>query len=530
MVLNIIKALVTAAAGVLCSWQFLHMLQLESYQMPGYKRYLRTHVEVWRGIAVYAGIGCTLGYYLLKVLFTAVSRGDTTAAAADVVCMLAAAGAALMNEWQHRKTPQKKPFAVTKRMRRLICALCVIDLVLAALLVLAHIPPYVLLCASPLTPALALTVMQPYENHVNMGFFRQAQAKLDSLDGLIRIGITGSFGKTSTKNVLATILREKYNVFHSPRSFNTPMGLCTVINNDLKPEHQVFIAEMGARHKGDIKELVDLVHPTYGLLTSVGPQHLETFGDLETVARTKYELIEGLGSDGHAFFVSDDGIVDSLFDKCTCDKVLTNSPDAEHGCYAKDVLVSSAGSSFTMVLDGRELHVVTRLLGRHNIRNICLAAACAAKLGLTDAQIIRGIAKIAQIEHRMQILPGDGTVTIIDDAFNSNSVGAEEALRILNGFDGSHIVVTPGFVEGGDLEETMNRELGNQIAKYCDVAILVGKKHTQPILQGVLEGGMAKDCVFSVANLTEAQAILSYCAQPGDTVLFENDLPDNYNE
>ncbi|MDO4740233.1 MAG: UDP-N-acetylmuramoyl-tripeptide--D-alanyl-D-alanine ligase [Eubacteriales bacterium] len=529
--LRILQAAVTAACCTLACLRFLHMLQLESYQLPGYRRYLASHPQAMRGLPLMAGVGCAVGAPVLSFLLTAVARGKAPETIAHIAAMAALALLSVLMEAARRGMKEKKAFAYTKRMKRLIAATAGVCAAAAGLLSATPVPPYLLMALVPWIPMAAAALMQPVEDHINMGFFRDAQVTLAARPDLIKIGITGSFGKTSTKFVLATILSEKYCVLASPASFNTPMGLTRVIREMLEPRHEVFIAEMGARHKGDIKELIELVHPKYGLLTSVGAQHLETFGDMETIARTKYELIEGIEQEqGCAFFVSDDGIVDSLYKKAGCEKALIWREGAKNGCWAKDIKSGPHGSSFTLMLPGREIPVTTALLGSHNIKNICLACACAARLGLNDAQIMRGVSKLKPVEHRLQLLPGAGGIAVIDDAFNANPVGAKEALRVLGSFPGRHIVVTPGFVEEGGMEETMNRELGGQIAQNCDIAILIGKKHARPIAQGAREAGMPEHAIHLVASLEEAQAILGAIGMKGDTVLFENDLPDNYNE
>lgn len=529
--LQMIEATATAAACSVCSLKFLHMLQLESYQLPGYRRYLADHPQAMRGPALLTGVFSAAAAAVLSFLLTMFTRGRLPEVIAYLTGAALAVLGALWTEKTRRQTKEKKPFAYTPRMKRLVGASALIALIAAFLLSMTGVPAYLLIALAPWLPIAAASVMQPWENHVNMGFFRDAQATLAARPDLIKIGITGSFGKTSTKFILATILSEKYCVLATPASFNTPMGLTRVIRERLEPRHEVFIAEMGARHKGDISELVELVHPQYGLLTSVGAQHLETFGDMETIARTKYELIDGIEQEGgSAFFVADGGIVDSLYAKARCEKTLVCAEGEPDGCWAKDIISGPSGSSFTLVMGGREIAVTTALLGMHNIKNICIACACAAKLGLSNVQIVRGVAKLKPVEHRLQLLPSAGGIAVIDDAFNANPVGAKEALRVLGTFPGRRIVVTPGFVEEGGMEETMNRELGGQIAQNCDIAILIGKKHAGPIARGAMENGMPEHAVHLVASLEEAQAVLGKIGMKGDTVLFENDLPDNYNE
>ena len=211
------------------------------------------------------------------------------------------------------RAPAKKPLVFTRRVRRLYGSSCFCAWPARRCF---RSSPCRRICSTAGNCYIvmgAAALAQPLENRINGQFFERARKKLESRPDLIKIGITGSYGKTSTKFVLRDILSQKYRVLATPASFNTPMGLSRVINEQLKGEHQIFIAEMGARHVGDIKELCELVHPKYGLLTSVGPQHLETFGSIENIAGTKYELIEALPSDGIAFFSSDGSYVDRLF-------------------------------------------------------------------------------------------------------------------------------------------------------------------------------------------------------------------------
>ncbi len=162
----------------------------------------------------------------------------------------------------------------------------------------------------------------PLEAVIRGWYLHDAKRILARRGDLIRIGITGSYGKTSCKFILGTILSEQFNVLVPPSSYNTPMGLTRVVREQLERSHEVFIAEMGARYQGDIKELCSLVHPQYGLLTWVGPQHLETMGSIENIAKTKYELIEGLQENGTAFFPADNAICLKMYHQTTHEKYL----------------------------------------------------------------------------------------------------------------------------------------------------------------------------------------------------------------
>ena len=332
------------------------------------------------------------------------------------------------------------------------------------------------------------------------------------------------------KFILGTLLQEKYQTLVTPASFNTPMGVTRIIREKLRPAHQVFVAEMGARHVGDIREMCRLVHPTLGVLTSVGPQHLDTFKTMERIKQTKYELMEAIPQDGCCFFPEDGGICAELYARTAKPKrrVAMNDPTAD--VWAEKVTVSPQGSRFVLHAGKDSVVCQTRLLGAHNIQNILLAASVCLELHMTLAQVARGIGKLEPVEHRLQLIPSAGGTTVIDDAFNSNPRGAEAALNVLKDFPGRRIIVTPGMVELGTQEAEFNRELGRFMADKTDLAILVGKKHTRPIAEGLVAAGFPEEKIYPVGSLREATEKLGALGLPGDVVLFENDLPDNYSE
>ena len=530
--MNIIICLAGALASAFVARYYLHMLQLESYQLDGYVRWLKKNPDKHLGGTLTIGVGATAAYYILWLLLRVFLKGPASRTAAGAVTLVGFALAAFMLDRRLHSQPEKKPIAYTPRMRRLYACLCVIALVAAILLTAIGVPAYILFVGAPYLALAAGGAMTPVEKAVNNHYMDDARRKLDARPDLVKIGITGSYGKTSTKFILATIRSEKYDVLATPASFNTPMGLTRVIRERLEDHHQVFIAEMGARHVGDIKELVDLVHPSMGLITSVGAQHLETFGDVAAVANTKFELIEGLPQDGLAFFASDGGEVDKLYARAKGKKFITGTRGMRLDMKAEDIAVNQNGSLFTLKdgATGEKVACETKLLGRHNIGNIALACCVARQMGLTMEEIARGVSKIEPVEHRLQLLPSASGMTVIDDAFNSNPVGAKAALDVLAAFKGRHVIVTPGMVEQGEKEEEINRQFGAQMVGKVDEAILVGRKRAQPIIEGLRAAGMAPEHIHVTGSLEEATGVLGKIGQVGDVVLFENDLPDNYNE
>lgn len=526
-----LSAVVVAGVCAAYSRYYLHMLQLESYQLDGYRRWLDKNRDQLMGATQVIGVLAAIADVLLGLILTMLMGANAARITAALIVLVGFGIAAWRVGTRQYKAPEKKPFALTARMKRLYICLGLCALLAAILLGALKLPTYLLFVGVPYLALMAGFIMQPIEEKVNAFYLNDAARKLEARPDLIKVGITGSFGKTSTKFILASILSEKYAVLATPSSFNTPMGLTRVIREQLEPHHQVFLAEMGARHVGDIRELCDLVKPAYGVLTSVGSQHLETFGSVDAVAKTKYELIEALPKHGTAFFGADGGIVDELFRKTGIEKYRAGLGSGFLSMYAEEIEVGPRGSRFTLCdAEGGRVRCETRLLGRHNIANIVLCCMVAKRLGLTLDEIARGVGRAEPIEHRLQLLPGANGMTIIDDAFNANPVGAEAALDVLRAFPGRRLIVTPGLVEQGDQETALNHKFGMQMAGSCDHAILIGPKRSRPILKGALEGGLAQDQITVVADLTEATAVLARIGRPGDVILFENDLPDNYSE
>jgi UDP-N-acetylmuramoyl-tripeptide--D-alanyl-D-alanine ligase len=292
---------------------------------------------------------------------------------------------------------------------------------------------------------------------------------------------------------------------------------------------------MGAYRPGEIRSLCRLVGPRLGILTAVGPMHLERFKTIENVARTKYELIESLPPGGLAIFNADNPFCRDLAEKAkqTPDlRVHTYAIDhPEATVTAEDLSVDVQGTRFTARANGETAPFQTSLLGRHNVSNILAATVAALECGLSLEEIRAAVATLEPVPHRLQLLRGAGGVTVIDDAFNSNPIGARNALEVLAAFNGGQkILVTPGMIELGEREAEENRQLGTLAAEVCDAVILVGPLRTAPIRKGLEAAGYPAAKVTTVRNLAEATNRLQEITRPGDTVLFENDLPDTYDE
>ena len=391
---------------------------------------------------------------------------------------------------------------------------------------------FALICVMPiLLPEIvfvAYLINEPLERLIRRYYLRLAVNKLSN-SNVIKIGITGSYGKTSVKEILKTILSQKYRVLATPASFNTPLGIAKTVKF-LDSTHDVFIAEMGARAKGDIKELANMVRPAYGVITGVNNQHLETFGSIENTIQTKYELFENLADGGVGIFSADDENSLALYERFGGEKYIAGIASNDGLVTATEIKTDVKGMEFTLNVKGEEpIRCSTVLLGTHSVKNICLAAAVAYKLGMTPMEIALGINRIQSIGHRLELMPNNKNIVIIDDSYNSNEAGTVAAMEVLDTFKGRKIVLTPGLVELGKAENLANFNLGKILAAHADIVIVVGKHNAEMLINGLKEGGMPRENIKFAKSLNKGNALLNEIVEEGDVVLFENDLPDNYN-
>lgn len=440
----------------------------------------------------------------------------------------------------------KKPLVFTPRVRRIYSVTAVLTLIFSAAV------PAILFRVTDLTIAeicrisfaftmalaffswavviLAVVILSPVEKMINLRYYNDARRILESMSDLKVIGITGSYGKTSTKHYLNRILSESYDVIMTPGSYNTPMGVIRTVREMMKPYNQIFICEMGAKQKGDIKEICDLVHPSAGIITAVGPMHLESFKTIENVQATKFELADALPSDG---FV----VVNNDFEYCAS-RPVSNVEAIRYGISspencsyrAEDIRYSPTGTTFNMVgPDGNKIPFTTKLVGECNISNLIAAIIVALRLEVPVDRIQYAVNDIQQVEHRLNMKRTPGGVTIIDDAFNSNPVGSRMAVEVLSHFDGGRrIIVTPGMIELGDRQFELNRQLGVNIGNNTDIAIIVGEYNRKALSEGIRSTDFDRENLHEVASFGEAQQLLSRILKKGDTVLYENDLPDTF--
>ena len=492
----------------------IHMFQLSSYRYSRYFRWLvpGNIISQKRFIAFMMLVPALVPNYVGVGFATGITIGAWAVA------------------WREKF---KTPLVYTMRVKRLFATNILLFVAITALALLfatewATVIIAATLILSNFLMLLANMVNTPIEKAINRGYYNDAKRIIESHKGLIIIGVTGSFGKTSTKNYLASVLAEKYNVLVTPGNFNTLLGVIRTIREQLRPYHQVFIVEMGAKQNNDIKEICDLVHPTIGIVTAVGEMHLETFKTVENIQETKFELINSLPAGGLGVINYDSEYIKSYKGiKSPC-KIIRYAVEGEGDYKANDVVYGAGGVSFTL---GNGEHYCSRLLGVGNLLNILASIAVADHLGVPANKQRNAIARLQPVEHRLSMKVANG-ITVLDDAYNSNPTGAKMSLGVLKEFavgeGNKRIVITPGFVEMGTRQADANKELGRTIAVSCDYAIIVNAVNREAIKSGIEEGGLPAEKYFLADSLNHAHQQLAKILHPGDVVLYENDLPDNF--
>lgn len=467
--------------------------------------------------------------------------------------------AALVAVWPESEGEIKKRFRATPRARRLLGAAFIVQVLVMAVgyaifaslsqttgfLEIIYIGAgafgLLLLLTAPLTLTLANTLMIPVEGMLRARFVQRARAVLADVNPTV-IGITGSYGKTSTKTYLAHLLNSRYRAYPTPKSYNTMMGVCIAINNDIATDHSIeyFVCEMGAYIPGEIARICDLTHPSISVVVEVGPQHLERFGSLENIAIAKYEIIKALPADGLGIFNWDNPYVREMYERGYPDHRIAVSQTIDPGSIppggprfvATDVRESLSGLSFTVtdVATGEAHAFETPLLGQHNVTNILLATAIAVHEGIPLRDVARRVRTLQPAESRLVRQATPEGITIINDAYSANPVGVIHALRVLSLHQtGRRLLITPGMVELGPMMESENRKLGEAAAQHATDVILVGAAQTDPIRDGLLAAGFDPDRLLVVDTLSEAVEWYKRNLQAGDSVLFMNDLPDTYS-
>lgn len=503
--------------------QAMHMFQQNRYNRGRYQAWMRSYIRIsWKTMtAIFLTLLLSYGLFFLQ----------PTSMREVLLLMLVTIFAYISSKLEEERS-YRKPFVKTARIHRLTVFLYAFYTVILCMLhtlcspaVWILVTPF--LYGSPwLVILLCAWILSPLETAIRNHYASDAQRLLQEHGDLSIIGITGSYGKTSVKTILNELLSGVYYTLMTPGSYNNQMGITLTIRTKLQHLHEVFLCEMGADHVREIHDLMQFVKPRYGVVTSVGPQHLATFGSMDNILHEKMQMIECLPPDGIGFVNRDNAYIQSYTIKNKCHIVWFGMHEAaDYRC--SNIRYSEEGTSFTVTAENQEHSFHTRLLGKHNVVNITCAIAVAHTLGISWEIMALAVEKLPYVEHRLQVRKS--FCTLLDDAYNSNPEGARCALEVIKQMKHKRFIITPGFLELGEKQEEEQYTLGQEIADSVDVALLVGRIQTKSIVKGLQERQFPAQNIYICDSFQEALSIVQKQADSQDCVLLENDLPDAFN-
>ena len=362
------------------------------------------------------------------------------------------------------------------------------------------------------------TLLYPVDIFIKelMVFF--AKNKLKKQKNIKIIGVAGSYGKTGMKDLIATVLEEKYQVVKTPESFNTPIGIARTILTQVDEKTEILVIEMGEYYSGDIKNICKIAPPQIGVITGINEAHLERLRSIDNSVKTIFEIAQNMKPDGILVLNGKDKNIKNNYKKFISDQ---------------EVYLYSAKGKIEFNEDAPGFiyqRMFFPVLGQYNLDKIDGAIHIAKKLGLTDQEVQNGLKKIKTPAHRLQpVLNREKNILVIDDSYNGNPDGVEEAIKTLSLFKKRRkIFVTPGLVEMGTESEQIHQRIGKRLNDVVDIVILIKNSVTPGIEKGLIRAGFDEKNIIWFNSMMEAQNSLGLILRSGDVVLFQNDWPDNY--
>lgn len=346
-----------------------------------------------------------------------------------------------------------------------------------------------------------------------------AKNKIKKLNNLKIIGIAGSYGKTGMKDLITTVLREKYQVVKTPESFNTPIGIARTILEEVNEKTDILVVEMGEYYTGDIKNICSIAPPQIGVVTGINEAHLERLKSIDNTVKTIFEIAQNMKSSGILLLNGKDEFIKNNYKK-----FVPNSQEIYFYQAKGKIEFNEDAPGFIYQ------KIFFPVLGQYNLDKIDGVIYIAKKLGLTLHEIETGLKKIKTPAHRLQpILNHEKNILVIDDSYNGNPDGVEEAIKTLSLFKKRRkIFITPGLVEIGDKNMEVHQRIGKRLNDVVDLVILIKNSVTPHIEEGLIKNGFNKESILWFDSMMEAQNNLGKYLKTGDVVLFQNDWPDNY--
>lgn len=433
----------------------------------------------------------------------------------------------------------EKKLVVTKRIKRLIVTLIILYMLPLIIYFQNRDNGLLLILVESIITYLCYFMVllskfinKPVEKIIHNYYETEAKMKLEEMTNLKVIGITGSHGKTSSKNILNDILSTKYKTRSTPRNLNTEYSLLLTIKNHLNKSDQIFISEIGSHNLKEIRKQCNLIKPKYAILTSIGTENLDYYGSLENIKKTNFHLIDNLDDDAVAVLNKDDINQINYNIKSKCKKIWISIDNPDSDVYATNIKCDHNGTKFDIIFKGNhtKYSFETKLLGNYNIYNLLASIALGRELGLTIKELQKSVKEVKVVNARLE-LKDYKYMYQINDTRKSTLSGMKMALDVLKMMPGVKIVVTPGVIDKDNNKTKLNHTLGNHIAKVSDYVILVGNKASRQIFDGLLENGYDKDKIFMVKDINDAYTLIqNFNFNKKIYALFENNLPKRYNK
>lgn len=386
---------------------------------------------------------------------------------------------------------------------------------------LYYIFPYLLTFFLPLIVAINVIFFKPITFLIKTANFKLAQRKIRNFPNLMAIGITGSYGKSSTKEILAEILSRKFKVLKTEKNVNSEIGVAQTVLKKLESDHQIFVVEMGAYKKGEIRTICDIVKPKIGILSAISNQHLALFGSNENTAAAKFELIESLPKDGLALINSDNEKCRELIPRIMIKKA-TYAINNEATIRAKNVTVDENKIEFEVNLKGKNFSFSANLLGKHNVSNILPAIYVAEYLGMEIKEIQKAVSQLTQLPKTMRKSAGKNGIILIDDSYNANPDGVIAGLAYLKVYKRKKAIIMPSLRELGKAAADAHEKIGEKIGEVCDMAIFLEDDFKENLQKGFVKAENSKCRIYYENDQKKILEIVSEELGDDAVILFES--------
>ena len=381
---------------------------------------------------------------------------------------------------------------------------------------------------SPIFLIVSSWLLIPIESSTRRKLIDRAIRRRQQLKNLKVVAIVGSYAKTSTKDMLYTLLWNKYRVVKTPKSYNTELSLARTINADLKDNTEIFLAEMDAYQLGDIAQLAKIAQPTTGVITAIAPQHLERFGSMDNLVKAQFEIVESIKKNqGRMLVNSDDPWMTDQTEKYLSNPIWVGENQISD-VKLSDIKQTNNGTSFKIHWKNQSQQIELPLFGGHHSQNFAMAAAIALELGMSLKEIADRARWMLPTPHRLEI-KHQGSLTTIDNSYNTNPISAQASFKLLKQLPGKQkILITPGLVELGETADQANISFIEHAATVADYIIIVGHNAKRALETGLKNANYPKEQQIWVETTQHALQLLPKIAVKDAVVLIENDLPDQY--